>query len=219
MSGNGDAIPHEPLTVFINLPPLPLVNLTLPVGTGGGCVTTGPFANHTVNFGHVGSLLPELRNNPANLAYKPHCMTRDFNPILYKQSASPQAVAELLASPNASVFNNVIEFGNHPGIISIHGIGHLGTGGEMPDAFSSPGDPIFFMHHAQIDRLWTIWQSQDPATRQYAVSGPRNAQNYPPGPDFKVDDMIDLGVLSPGGPRPFWQIMDTTRGPFCYGYK
>jgi tyrosinase len=25
------------------------------------------------------------------------------------------------------------------------------------DLFTSPGDPAFYLHHAQVDRLWTAW--------------------------------------------------------------
>lgn len=89
----------------------------------------------------------------------------------------------------------------------------------MADTFSSPGDPIFFLHHAQIDRLWTIWQSQDPRNRQYAVSGTSTAQNYPPSQEFEISDRIDLGLLSPEGPRPLAEFMSTVRGPFCYRYR
>jgi tyrosinase len=34
--------------------------------------------------------------------------------------------------------------------------GQLGT---MSDIMISPADPIFWMHHAQCDRLWTKWQT------------------------------------------------------------
>lgn len=37
-----------------------------------------------------------------------------------------------------------------------HNLVHNNIGGWMPTA-SSPRDPIFFMHHANIDRIWTVW--------------------------------------------------------------
>lgn len=88
----------------------------------------------------------------------------------------------------------------------------------MSDTFSSPGDPIFFFHHAQIDRLWALWQQKDPATRQYAITGTGTFFNYPPSPDVKISDKIDLGKLSPGGPSPIKNFMNTKGGSFCYEY-
>jgi tyrosinase len=35
---------------------------------------------------------------------------------------------------------------------------HNAVGGTMSSA-SSPKDPIFFLHHANIDRLWAEWQT------------------------------------------------------------
>jgi hypothetical protein len=48
LSGNGASIPNQ-LDIKV-----PLGNYTptvLPPGTGGGCVTSGPFASYTVNMG------------------------------------------------------------------------------------------------------------------------------------------------------------------------
>lgn len=220
MSSNGDAIPHGPLNISINLPPLVPTTISIPSGTGGGCVTKGPFANATVKYGPINvGLRPQDLNNPDNFAYKPHCLKRDLNVRLFQQSASPDAVQALLSAPNVTAFNAIVDYGAKPGVISTHGAGHLGTGGEMADTFSSTGDPIFFFHHAQLDRLWTLWQSRDPVNRQYAVSGTGTAQNYPPSPEWTIEDKINLGLLSPQGPIPFKEIMSTVRGPFCYEYK
>lgn len=37
-----------------------------------------------------------------------------------------------------------------------HNMVHNDIGGWMPSA-SSPRDPIFFMHHSNIDRIWAVW--------------------------------------------------------------
>lgn len=34
--------------------------------------------------------------------------------------------------------------------------------GHMARAAVSPNDPIFFLHHAQVDRLWALWQMRHP---------------------------------------------------------
>lgn len=31
----------------------------------------------------------------------------------------------------------------------------------MNDPMNSVNDPMFFMHHAAMDRLWALWQEQD----------------------------------------------------------
>jgi tyrosinase len=42
-----------------------------------------------------------------------------------------------------------------------HNMVHNNIGGWMPSA-SSPRDPIFFMHHCNIDRIWALWNVQNP---------------------------------------------------------
>ena len=40
-------------------------------------------------------------------------------------------------------------------------------------------DPIFFLHHGQIDRLWTLWQKRDLAAREMAFGGPKTQGSAP----------------------------------------
>jgi tyrosinase len=40
-----------------------------------------------------------------------------------------------------------------------HNLVHNNIGGWMPSA-SSPRDPIFFMHHGNIDRIWALWNQK-----------------------------------------------------------
>ena len=41
----------------------------------------------------------------------------------------------------------------------IHDLVHVWVGGTMSGIPTAPADPIFWMHHANIDRLWWQWQS------------------------------------------------------------
>ncbi|KAJ2347471.1 hypothetical protein GGF43_004751, partial [Coemansia sp. RSA 2618] len=41
---------------------------------------------------------------------------------------------------------------------TIHGLPHLSLGGDM-NTMHSPLDPIFWLHHANIDRLYAQWQA------------------------------------------------------------
>jgi tyrosinase len=45
----------------------------------------------------------------------------------------------------------------------------------MLDITCSPGDPIFFLHHSNLDRLWWEWQSMDLQARLVDLGG----QNVP----------------------------------------
>ena len=52
-----------------------------------------------------------------------------------------------------------------------HNLVHRWVGGNMLQR-SSPNDPVFFMHHAAIDRMWTIWQEKNPGLPAYVnISG------------------------------------------------
>lgn len=85
-------------------------------------------------------------------------------------------------------FQSTIELGPH-------NAGHRAVGGTMQSA-SSPADPIFWMHHANIDRIWTIWQANHPTKKpinQAANLLPTNAPGIIRG---KVRDTLDL---SPAG--------------------
>lgn len=47
-----------------------------------------------------------------------------------------------------------------------HVPGHTWTGGTMASG-QSPLDPLFYLHHCNLDRLWAIWQQNNPGVAQY----------------------------------------------------
>jgi hypothetical protein len=51
-------------------------------------------------------------------------------------------------------FQSALENGPHNAV-------HNAIGGDMNTA-ASPTDPLFFMHHANVDRLWYQWQEAHP---------------------------------------------------------
>jgi hypothetical protein len=74
----------------------------------------------------------------------------------------------------------------------LHNLVHRWTGGNML-RMTSPNDPVFFMHHAQIDRMWSIWQ-----------------RKAPPGTSFYVASSADVGhqlndamIYADVNPAPF----------------
>lgn len=67
-----------------------------------------------------------------------------------------------------------------------------------------------------IDRVFWIWQNQDPKNRLDVVSGTLTINNVPPTRNATLEDEVNLGVLAP--PVRLRDLLDTTGGPFCYIY-
>jgi Common central domain of tyrosinase len=58
----------------------------------------------------------------------------------------------------------------------MHDLVHVWVGGTM-SYMSSPNDPVFFLHHAEIDRLWAQWQRTHPELDYKPRSGGPDGEN------------------------------------------
>lgn len=74
-------------------------------------------------------------------------------------------------------------------------------------------DPVFFLHHVNIDRLWWQWQQIRPRDRLSAYSGRANKDTEVVA---QLTDPLDMGGLSKD--MQVIDVMDTNGGQFCYGY-
>lgn len=86
-----------------------------------------------------------------------------------------------------------------PGGCATHGLGHTYIGGDMSGVGTT--DPIFFMHHANVDRIWALWQDhnrQNPDTAvDYGNPGfphmwHTSIFNFP---DVQAEEMFDFRAL------------------------
>ncbi|KAI9202564.1 uncharacterized protein BJ171DRAFT_513436 [Polychytrium aggregatum] len=78
---------------------------------------------------------------------------------------APNVIDSYTTSASLDSFNTyakVIEY--------IHGDVHVKCGGDMSHLNTSPKDPLFFFHHANVDRFWSNWQSYDNYRRQFAYA-------------------------------------------------
>lgn len=48
----------------------------------------------------------------------------------------------------------------------VHDPVHMWVGGTM-ELSTSPNDPVFFLHHANVDRLWAVWERENKAEAPY----------------------------------------------------
>ncbi|KAK5937272.1 hypothetical protein PMZ80_010572 [Knufia obscura] len=215
MSGNGQYAEHNCTDALGNG-----INC-IPPGEGGGCVTTGPFKDYTVN---LGPLFPGLRLTDGSLTavnssfeHNPRCLRRDINPWVSSQWSTDAESFDLIKNyKNITTFQNHMQ-GDFPnGFFGVHSAGHYTIGGDPGgDFFVSPAEPAFYLHHAQIDRTWWMWQNLDPANRINAYDGPTIVFDET-SPRGKLTDNLNMGNL--GTSRQAKEVMDTTHGPLCYIY-
>jgi tyrosinase len=53
----------------------------------------------------------------------------------------------------------------------LHNRVHAWVGQTMQRVLVSPNDPVFFLHHCNVDRLWAQWQAQNPSQEYLPTSG------------------------------------------------
>ncbi|KAK2001440.1 Di-copper centre-containing protein [Colletotrichum falcatum] len=127
-------------------------------GTGltdsNGCVADGPFKNVKYNVN-----IQLERGAEQCLAYD---LKQDEFDLI-----SQDIVDACNSLDGYSEFNSCI--GGSP-----HTSGHFAIGGTMDDVSLSPADPLFFMHHTNLDRLWWEWQSKN-TSRLTDMGGPNVA--------------------------------------------
>lgn len=151
-----------------------------------GKVADGPFAFDGPNHWTI-----KVKDNPGD----PDFLQRNFgaDPTATALPTQPQVNAVLGVTP----YDNAPWQGNTGSFRSqlerdLHNLVHRWVGGTMGN-MTSPNDPVFFLHHCNIDRLWMLWQQQNPTSAPYLP--PAGA---PPGQNLH-DDLI----FSAGPPAPW----------------
>jgi len=212
LSGNGEKTQHKASGI-------------VPAGNGGGCVKTGPFKDMVVRLGPVSPLVdPAPPKNPRSDGYgdNPRCLRRDIsNQLSSKYSRTEDIVSLITTSNDIGTFQTVMQgvggFGVGATGMGVHGAGHFTIAGDPGgDFYTSPNDPAFWVHHGMIDRTWTIWQSQNLASRMQVIAGGTSMMGS--GRQQSLDDLVDLGVLA----DKVYKIRDLVSvvdGPFCYVYE
>ncbi|KAJ3082763.1 hypothetical protein HK102_001471 [Quaeritorhiza haematococci] len=161
---------------------------------GSGCVTDGAFAGWTRS-------LPERG-----------CLTRQFDGTRGRIQPyhSPEQMESIVNEQPTSYDRFRTQLESVP-----HGRVHVGIGGDM-NTMASPNDPLFWLHHANVDRYWWLWQQKNPSlAKTYSGAGATSPNDEMPPFNIRVSDTLDTlqgqfcykysaGVLpaTPGAPRP-----------------
>lgn len=194
---------------------------------GGGCITTGPFKDYKVNLGPVGLFgynANQTTSNPQTngLGYNPRCLRRDLNVECAQGANDANTTALITEHTDIGSFQGWMQGPFSQGLpdYGVHTGGHYIISGDPGgDFYTSPGDPWFWLHHAQIDRVYWIWQNQDLETRLESIAGTITFLNTPPSRNATLEDRIDLGVNDGFEGIRIRDAMSTMGRPFCYVYE
>ncbi|WP_423909675.1 tyrosinase family protein [Candidatus Spongiihabitans sp.] len=74
-----------------------------------------------------------------------------------------------------------------------HNRGHGWVGGDMGNTRISPNDPIFWMHHAQIDRIWSEWQKRNPGEKPFLDANENKLDSWEN--KFDIDSINDISNI------------------------
>ncbi|MFI9293698.1 tyrosinase family protein [Streptomyces gardneri] len=164
-----------------------------PVYVGGdgdgpnGEVTTGPFAGWTALIENAaGALVP-----------RPGGILRKLgSQITFPGTTTPNPARNMPVFPTAAQVEDAVlnwavydkapwHLGSDDGVRNrlegwlavaseggsqLHNRVHIWVGGDMGPG-TSPNDPVFFLHHCNVDRLWARWQHAHPAAPYLPASG------------------------------------------------
>ena len=104
--------------------------------------------------------------------------------------------------PNKEDLDNIIAYKGsfkmyQSGLERFHGAAHNAVGGDMASTHS-PADPIFWLHHSYIDKLWADWQNtphnQNPPNLNTSLKPSTFSTNNTQF-SVKVGDIINISDL------------------------
>jgi tyrosinase len=107
-------------------------------------------------------------------------------------TSAPEALPTATDVQNALNASSFVDFSQQ--VEQIHNAVHVWVGGTMSEIPVAAYDPLFYAHHTMIDRLWWLWQLQNPGAdppAQYLNSA------LPPfaGPAAVVGGTLDANSL------------------------
>lgn len=109
--------------------------------------------------------------------------------------AHDQGTLGAIPSPQSGTLHNFVH--NFVGGTGMHTSSGVIGGGTMAVNDASPNDPVFFLHHAEIDRFWAEWQAAHPEAA-FAPADQLHVEMYPfnvYGIHVTPADVLDISKL------------------------
>ena len=211
MSGDGDYVDTGPVVLA--------PTLSLPHGSGGGCVNSGPFAGWQTVMADIPitGILQGLPLPDTAFQLNQSCLTRDLNTFAAQTWCNYTALYVTVNSSSPAEFDANINGVIGGGQLGLHSGAHFTIGAPGSDIYVSVQDPIWWPLHTFLDNVYTSWQIRHPDLAQVTY-GTETAINVPPSANVTLDTIFpDWGYFQQD-PIAVGELMSTTSGPFCYKY-
>ncbi|CAH0027032.1 unnamed protein product [Clonostachys rhizophaga] len=158
------------------------------------CVVDGPFANTNLTLAMGWPNMNDAGN-------RLHCFTREFNGGLGQDENGDSIIGDMqVGAYSSSVMKTIYGFDTYRDMSSMleglpHAQIHSIIFGDMGPA-TSPNEPLFFLHHANVDRAWAKWQGRN-ATRLADYTGFNDAARTIPASINDAMPIMQLGDVEP----------------------
>ncbi|KAI8816851.1 uncharacterized protein EV422DRAFT_500751 [Fimicolochytrium jonesii] len=150
--------------------------------TPGSSPDSSPSSSHFIgasNFTHLFATWPS-----------PHPIDRNWvqgpQGTLIPATFSPVELEMITGMARYGLFRSFLE-------TLPHNLVHSGVGGDGGDFATAPTNPIFWLHHGNIDRHWARWQ-------HHHLHIAHTYEGYPDSNNATVDDMMHYSGMYPDVP-------------------
>lgn len=216
---NGDEYSMSSDGYFTNNDPIVLApTLSLPHGSGGGCIMSGPFAGMNYTMPPISNAFLLNGTEPPHSVYDnvPSCLTRDLNTFAAQTWCNYTAVQVAVESPDLPTFEDLINGIIGGGSLGIHSGAHFIMGNPASNIFVSAQDPIWYPLHVMLDRVYVSWQARHP-TLANSTYGTGTALNLPPSANVTLDTVVpDAGYFSNGQQYTYGELLVSLHFPYLY---
>jgi Common central domain of tyrosinase/von Willebrand factor type A domain len=168
----------------------------------GDRVTTGPFTTWVALIESGGALVPRpgpaglilrLGRDPQGTATMPTATQVTNSLSIATYDSAPWRESQATTPSFRNRLEGWLRESGETGS-QLHNKIHLWVGGDMLPG-TSPNDPVFFLHHCNVDRIWALWQDQHGDVYAPAAGGP---------PSHNLGDV--MGSLTTAGATPQWSL-------------
>ena len=176
------------------------------MGNSGNPISKGPFV---YKASHPQSFRVRIETDPNNqLRQSNRGLRRSLGtqaPSLPKKADTNAALSltPYDAAPwdrSSAGFRNYLEGWQGGTAAEMHNLVHVWVGGDMSPA-TSPNDPVFYLNHCNVDRIWEAWLRQHGRTYLPPDSAPASLKGH------RLNDALSSLVSAPSKPSA---VLDMT---------